>query len=86
MTTLGDGQFVDRATFPEVIVNRSSQVSDTGGARSVFANIHADIAASRGWIKRDGRIDASVRGLLGRDFELIDDGCEAASGNRWEGR
>lgn len=55
MTLFGERQFVDWPPFPQVVINRSSQMSNTGRSRLIFSDQGAGVALGRWWCECDGR-------------------------------
>jgi hypothetical protein len=56
VTTLGEGQSMNGAAFPEVVVDRSPQVSYTGGTGSVCAKLDPGVITGRRRSKRGAEV------------------------------
>jgi hypothetical protein len=57
LTSLGKGQLMDWTALPEMVVDRSPQVSDTRGSRLVSSNEGTGIISRRRRCKSDARIE-----------------------------
>jgi hypothetical protein len=66
MTFLWERQLVYWAAFPQMIVDRPSQMSNTGGTRRVLSEVDSRVPTSRRGSKCDTRVKGRARRFSGR--------------------